>query len=85
LSGDLVTAFHAGELDGPLAEQVAYHLDLLTLAEAERSEMNTLVALAGDAAVRTVPLLDHDVHDLAALGELGELLTAADSPRRRRR
>jgi hypothetical protein len=68
-----------------LAEQVAYHLDLFALAEAERTEMNTLVALAGDAAVRTVPLLDHDVHDLAALGELGTLLTAADSPRRRHR
>jgi hypothetical protein len=36
--------------------------------------MRALVALAGDAAVREVPLLDHDVHDLAALHELGALL-----------
>ncbi len=77
LSPELVDSFHDGTLDGPLAEQVAYHLELSALAEAERTELNSLVALAGDATVCTVPLLDHDVHDLAALGELGALLTAA--------
>jgi anion-transporting ArsA/GET3 family ATPase len=77
LSAELVEAYHDGDLDGPLAEQVAYHLELDALAAAERTELTALVALAGDATVCTVPLLDHDVHDLDALGELGALLTSA--------
>jgi anion-transporting ArsA/GET3 family ATPase len=77
LSAELVEAYHDGDLGGPLAEQVAYHLELGTLATAERTELTALVALAGDATVCTVPLLDHDVHDLDALSELGALLTSA--------
>ena len=74
LSAALAESFADGTLEGPLAEQVGYHAELTALAEAERVEMRALVALAGDAAVRAVPLLDHDVHDLAALHELGALL-----------
>jgi len=74
LSVALVGALADGTLVGPLAEQVGYHAELAALADAERVELQTLVALAGDAAVREVPLLDHDVHDVAALHELGSLL-----------
>jgi anion-transporting ArsA/GET3 family ATPase len=63
------------DLDGPLAEMLAYHHELTDLAAAERVELAQLVALAEDAVVREVPLLDHDVHDVAALVELGALLT----------
>jgi len=65
------------ELDaitGPLAEQIAYHRELTALALAERDELETLVALAEGAPVCEVPLLDHDVHDVAALIELGGIL-----------
>ncbi len=61
-------------IDGPLAEQLAYHGELAALAASERRELQALVELAGTAPVREVPLLDHDVHDVAALGELGALL-----------
>ena len=43
-------------LDGPLAEQVAYHRELAAVAEAERREMATLAELARGAPVRDVPL-----------------------------
>ena len=65
------------ELDGvtgPLADQIAYHRELTALALAERDELETLVALAGGAPVCEVPLLDHDVHDVAALIELSGVL-----------
>jgi len=65
------------ELDaitGPLAEQITYHRELTALAMAERDELETLVALAEGAPVCEVPLLDHDVHDVAALIELGGIL-----------
>ncbi len=65
-------------LDGPLAAQVAYHRQLRALATAERAELRSLVDLAEGAVVREVPLLDHDVHDVIALTELGELLLADD-------
>lgn len=61
-------------LEGPLADQVAYHLELTALAEAERREMEQLEELADGAPVVDVPLLDHDVHDVAALVELGAVL-----------
>lgn len=69
LDDDEITA-----LEGPLAEQVAHHLELSELAAAERVEVASLVELAGAAPLREVPLLDHDVHDLDTLGELGALL-----------
>jgi anion-transporting ArsA/GET3 family ATPase len=62
------------DLSGPLAMQMAYHHELTELAEAERRELETLVALADGAPVREVPLLDHDVHDVDALVELGEMI-----------
>lgn len=71
LDADAVAA-----LDGPLAEQIAYHRELTMLADAERAELQALVTLAAGAPMREVPLLDHDVHDLAALRELGELLVS---------
>ena len=63
-------------LHGPLAEQVAYHRELSQLAAAERLELQSLVDLAAGAPVCEVPLLDHDVHDVQSLGELGTLLIA---------
>lgn len=74
LSAKLTTAFAKGKVTGPLAEQIGYHHELTVLAQAERDEMRALVALAGDAPVREIPLLDHDVHDVATLVELGHLL-----------
>ena len=65
-----------GQLEGPLAHQVAYHRQLTELATTERAQMQALLALADGAAVCEVPLLDHDVHDVDALAELGALLTA---------
>jgi anion-transporting ArsA/GET3 family ATPase len=70
LAGD----FDLDQLDGPLAEQVAYHRELTALATAERVELASLLALADGAPVREVPLLDHDVHDVDALAELGQLI-----------
>ncbi len=61
-------------LTGPLADQVAYHRELTELALAERREMETLEELADGAPVRDVPLLEHDVHDLDALVELGAVI-----------
>ncbi len=70
LSAELDTA----SVDGPLAEQLAYHRELTDLAMAERAELASLVALADGAPVREVPLLDHDVHDVDALVELGRII-----------
>ena len=70
LSDDLLAA----DLDGPLAEMVDHHRELTALATAERDEIRTVQALAGDAPVVQVPLLDHDVHDVDALAELGAIL-----------
>jgi hypothetical protein len=61
-------------ITGPLAEQIAYHRELTALAEGERAELESLIALAGGAPVCEVPLLDHDVHDVDALIELGGVL-----------
>lgn len=61
-------------VSSPLADQVAYHRELRSLALAERDEIEALTAAAGDVVVVEVPLLDHDVHDIAALTEIGTLL-----------
>lgn len=74
ISDTLLADAAAGRLDGPLADQVAYHHELTELATAERVELAELLALAGGAPVREVPLLDHDVHDVDALSELGQLI-----------
>ena len=60
--------------DGPLAEQVAYHRDLTALATSERAEMDELLHLAAGVAVAEVPLLEVDVHDVAGLTRLADLL-----------
>lgn len=60
---------------GPLAAQIEYHRELTELAQAERRELRSLVDLANGAPVCEVPLLDHDVHDVTALSELGALLS----------
>jgi anion-transporting ArsA/GET3 family ATPase len=73
LGADL-TAIDLDQVDGPLAEQLAYHRELTELAAAERVELASLLALADGAPVREVPLLDHDVHDVDALAELGQLI-----------
>ena len=63
-----------GAASGPLAEQLAYHHELRSLALAERVEIEALAAVAGDAVIVEIPLLDHDVHDIAALRDVGQLL-----------
>ena len=68
------TGGSAGAATGPLAEQLAYHHELRSLALAERVEIEALAAVAGDAVIVEIPLLDHDVHDIAALRDVGQLL-----------
>lgn len=58
--------------DGPLADQVAWHRELASLAAAETAEIGTLVN-RGVPLVR-VPVLD-EIADLAGLAALGTLLT----------
>jgi anion-transporting ArsA/GET3 family ATPase len=69
LSDDLLDS-----VEGPLAAQIAYHRELTELATAERAELDGLVEVARGAPVCEVPLLDHDVHDVEALVELGRVL-----------
>lgn len=65
-----------GELDdGPLADLVAWHLDLTALATAERDELAALVDLAGDVTLVELPLLPVDVHDVEGLVGLAARLT----------
>jgi anion-transporting ArsA/GET3 family ATPase len=72
---DELNDLNLGDLpDGPLADHVAFHTELRRLALAEREEMMPLVALAGDATVVEVPLLDVDVHDVDGLTHLAEML-----------
>ncbi len=59
---------------GPLADHVAYHAELFALATSERSEMAELMALAKGAAEAELPLLDADIHDVAGLKALAEML-----------
>lgn len=61
---------------GPLADHVAYHADLFALATSERAEMAELMALAKGAAEAELPLLDNDIHDVAGLTTLSEMLLA---------
>ena len=60
--------------DGPLAEHVAWHNELTALATAERAELVSLEALAGDAPIIELPLLDHDIHDVPGLIDLSARL-----------
>jgi anion-transporting ArsA/GET3 family ATPase len=76
LPAELSTELDAANPEGPLAQQVSYHRELRTLALGERREIEALVAAAGDVTIARVPLLDHDVHDIAALAEVSVLLGA---------
>ena len=60
--------------EGPLAEHVAYHRDLLALATSEREEMSGLINVVSDVEVTEVPLLEVDVHDIEGLTRLAALL-----------
>jgi anion-transporting ArsA/GET3 family ATPase len=70
----------SGDLDpdvlgpGPFSDQLAHHRDLTVLADAERAELAPFESDASPAAVRQLPLLDHDVHDVEGLSLLAELL-----------
>jgi anion-transporting ArsA/GET3 family ATPase len=59
---------------GPLADQVDWHEELTTLAEAEREELVELRELAGDVPFVELPLLDVDIHDVPGLAGLAERL-----------
>jgi anion-transporting ArsA/GET3 family ATPase len=74
LIDELSVAVDADTISGPLAEQLAYHHELRHLALAERDEIEMLSAASGEVVLIEVPLLDHDVHDIAALTEVGALL-----------
>ena len=60
--------------DGPLAEHVAYHRELLALAESEREEMSGLINVVSGVEITEVPLLEVDVHDIDGLTRLAGLL-----------
>jgi anion-transporting ArsA/GET3 family ATPase len=70
----LPASFDTTGVTGPLADHIAYHHDLRTLALAERDELEGLRLLARGAPLCEVPLLDHDVHDVPALIELAALM-----------
>ena len=59
---------------GPLADQIAYHRELVALAASERAEMIELTRLADHGCVTEVPLLDGDVHDIDGLARLAQIL-----------
>lgn len=52
---------------GPLADQVAHHLELRAVVDAERSQTDRVRAHVRDVPVVEVPLLDDDVHDVPGL------------------
>jgi anion-transporting ArsA/GET3 family ATPase len=60
--------------DGPLADHVEWHGELLRLARAEREELSALEALAGDAPIVELALMEQDVHDVPGLIGLAALL-----------
>ncbi|MGB3735913.1 MAG: ArsA-related P-loop ATPase [Ilumatobacter sp.] len=55
---------------GDLAALVANVAELTAIRDAEVAALQPLVELAGDAPVALLPLLDQDVHDLAALDRI---------------
>jgi anion-transporting ArsA/GET3 family ATPase len=60
--------------DGPLADHVEWHSELLHLAQSERAEIAVLEELAGDAPVVELPLLAVDIHDIPGLIDLSARL-----------
>ena len=53
---------------------VANAVELSTVRAAEEEQMAELTAVLPTAPIIVVPLLDHDVHDLQSLDEMGRLL-----------
>lgn len=75
LTAALLARGRETKVDPVLAQQLEYHCELRSLALAERHEIESLVAaVPGPVPVTQVPLLDHDVHDVAALNDVGRLL-----------
>jgi len=60
--------------EGPLADHVEWHDELLKLAVAEREELAALADLAEDVPVVELPLLAVDVHDVEGLVDLADRL-----------
>lgn len=70
-------AARAADEGDPLAGAWANLAELTAVAEQESAALRPLLEAAGGAPVATVPLLVHDVHDLAGLAEIGRHLFAA--------
>ncbi len=51
---------------------------LTALADEEEKELAPLLARCPDAAVARIPQLDHDVHDLAGITEVSDLLVSTE-------
>jgi anion-transporting ArsA/GET3 family ATPase len=64
----------ASDVDGPLADHLAWHAELTGLALAERAELDGFAPQADH--VVELPLLDEDVHDLESLARLARILAA---------
>jgi anion-transporting ArsA/GET3 family ATPase len=60
--------------EGPLADHVAWHEELTSLAAAERAELAELEVLAGDVPIIELPLLEVDIHDVPGLVDLSTRL-----------
>jgi anion-transporting ArsA/GET3 family ATPase len=77
--GDAAEAARAAERcasDHPVVAALWTNLaELRTIGERERAELGPLTDRLGEAPLIDVPLLDRDVHDLAALTEIGAHLT----------
>ncbi len=67
-------ALLAGIDTGPLGDQLEWHRELTSLANAERQELVDLKRLAGEAPVIELPLLNVDIHDVPGLVGLAERL-----------
>ena len=76
LPDEIPARFDRTQVTGALADHLAYHDELRSLALAERVELGGLRTAADGAPLVEIPLLDHDVHDIPALVELATLLTA---------
>lgn len=79
-SFESLSAAEAGALaaltDGPLADHVRWHRSLTALAASERDELDVLRSAAVGVPLVELPLLDVDIHDVAGLAGLAELLVA---------
>ena len=62
------------EVPAGLEALVANAVELSTIRAAEQEQMAKLTAALPNAPTVVVPLLEHDVHDLASLDQMGRLL-----------